>query len=440
MNNKEKLELAEWINDFALKSGADEAATLLSNSRDIEIEYRNKQLDKLQESTQNSLNLQLYANHRYSSHSTSDLRKDELKKFIQEAVAATKYLSEDQFRSLPDPKYYPTKTDIDLKLKDAGYDKIQSDERVKLVSEIEKEAMSVSDKIISTTAGYYDSYYENVRVHSNGFKGESNGTVFSVGAEVTVNDESGGRPEDWYYATTHFKNEIPSPEFLGKEAAKRALRKIGQKKIESGAYTMLVENRASARLLSVFSGAITARSIQQKSSFLDGMLDKKIASEKLTVIDNPFLESGMGSRIFDGEGIATKKRVIIEKGILKSYLIDNYYGKKLGWEPNGGSTSNIVLEYGDKSFDELLKTIDKGIIINGFIGGNSNSTTGDFSFGVVGLYVENGQVIKPINEMNISGNAKEVWNQLVELGNDPYTYSSWRIPSLLFDGIQFSGI
>lgn len=440
MNNKERLELAEWAVDYTLKSGANETGIAISNSRDIEIEYRNKKLEKLQESTRNSLNLQIYANHKYSSHSTSDLRKDELKKFIEEAVSATKYLSEDQFRSLPDPKYYPAQTNADLKLKDAQYDKVQSDERVKIASEIEKEAMAVSDKIISSTAGYYDTYYENVRVHSNGFKGESSGTVFSAGAEVTVNDEGGGRPEDWFYASTHFKDEIPSPEILGKEAAKRALRKIGQKKIESGKYTMLVENRTSSRLLSVFSGAITARSIQQKSSFLDGMLDKKIASEKLTVIDNPLLEKGMNSRLFDGEGIAAKKRIIIDKGVLKCYLVDNYYGKKLGWEPNGGSTSNIMLEYGSKSFDELLKTIDKGIVITGFIGGNSNSTTGDFSFGIVGLYVEKGQIIKPINEMNISGNAKEVWNQLVEIGNDPYAYSSWRMPSLLFDGIQFSGI
>ena len=203
---------------------------------------------------------------------------------------------------------------------------------------------------------------------------------------------------------------------------------------------MLVENRASGRLLSVFRWPMTARSIQQKSSFLDGMLDKKIASEKLTVIDDPSLQKGLGSRLFDGEGIAAKKRVMIEKGVLKNYFIDNYYGKKLGWNPTTASPSNVVFEYGSKSFDDLLKEIKKGIIINGFIGGNSNSTTGDFSFGIVGLYVENGQIVKPVNEMNISGNAKEVWNQLVEMGNDPYQYSSNLAPSMLFEGIQFSGI
>ena len=440
MNNKEKMELAEWAIEYSIKSGANESTVDISNSRNIEIEYRDRKLEKLQESTQSSMNLQIYTDNRYSSHSTSDLRKEELKKFIEEAVASTKYLTKDEFRSLPDPNFYPSKLDLDLNLTDSSYEKIDSASRVNLASEIEKGAMEISDLIISSTAGYYDRYYENIKILSNGFKGESAGTVFTAGAEVTVNDNKGGRPEDWFYATTRFGNELPSPNFLGSEAAKRALRKIGQTKIESGEYQMLVENRASGRLLSVFRGAMTARAIQQKSSFLDGMLDKKIASEKLTVIDDPFIKKGLGSRLFDGEGIAAEKRVMIDKGVLKNYYIDNYYGKKLGWDPTTAGPSNLVYEYGSKSFDELLKEIKKGIIISGFIGGNSNSTTGDFSFGIVGLYVEDGQIVKPVNEMNISGNAKEFWNQLVEMGNDPNQYSSNLVPSMLFDKIQFSGI
>jgi PmbA protein len=440
MNNKERLELANWSMKHALKSGANESVVSIYNSRDIEIEYRDKKIEKLQESTQSGLNLQVYFNHKYSSHSTNDLRKDSLAKFIEEAVAGTKYLTEDKFRSLVDPKYYPKDLAVDLKLHDESYEKIDSADRVRLASEIEEAAMSVSDQIISSTAGYSDSYYETTRLHSNGFMGETKGTSFSAGAEVSAKDIGGGRPEDYCYVSTRFRNEILSPDYLGKEAAKRALRKIGQKKIESGTYQMLVENRASARLLGIFSGAMTARSIQQKSSFLDGMLNKKIASEKLTMIDDPFIVKGLGSRLFDGDGIAAMKRVMIEKGVLKNYFIDNYYGKKLGWEPTTASPANIVLEYGNKSFDLLLKEISKGILVTGFIGGNSNSTTGDFSFGLIGMLVENGEIVKPVNEMNISGNAREVWNQLVELGNDPYLYSSYRVPSMLFEGIQFSGI
>jgi PmbA protein len=393
MNIKEKMELAEWAMNYALKCGANQSVVGVSNSRDIEIEYRDKKLDKLKESTENSLGLQIYANQKYSTHSTSDLRKDSLKKFIEEAVAATKYLSEDKYRMLPDPKLYPTKFDIDLKISDKSYEKIDSSSRVKMAAEIEKEAMALSDQIISTTAGYSDSYYEVVKVHSNGFKGSYNGTIFSAGAEVTVKDKDGGRPEDYCYATTRFLNEIPSPDILGKEAVKRALRKIGQTKIESGKYLTLVENRVSSRMLSVLSGAMSARSIQQKSSFLDGMLDKKIASEKLTVIDDPFIEKGLGSKLFDGEGLAAKKRVFIEKGVLKNFFVDNYYGKKLGWEPTTSSPGNILYAYGTKNLDAFIKDMKKGILINGFIGGNSNSKPAIFRLELSGFILRTGRLL-----------------------------------------------
>ncbi|MGE5432603.1 MAG: TldD/PmbA family protein [Syntrophomonadaceae bacterium] len=440
MNNKERLELAEWAMNYAIKNGANESSAVIYNSRDIEIEYRDKKLETMKESTRNSLSLQIYADKRYSGHSTNDLRKDSLEKFIQEAVAGTKYLTRDEFRALPDPKYYPLKTETDLGLTDPGYEKVEASERKKTASEIEQAATSESSMIISATAGYNDSYYEFVRVHSNGFKGEGSGTFFSAGASVTVKDNNGGRPEDWFYATSRFRNELPSPEVLGKNAAQRALKKIGQKKIESGIYDMLVENRAGSRLLYMLAEPLSARALQQKSSFLDGMLDKQIASEKLTVIDDPFVPGGFGSRFFDDEGIAAKKRVIVEKGILRNFYVDNYYGKKIGMEPNSGSTSNILFEYGTKSLDEMIKDQKRAILVNGFIGGNSNSTTGDFSFGIVGFLIENGEIVKPINEMNISGNAKEFWKNLAEIGNDPYPYRSMKIPAMAFTGVNFSGL
>jgi len=440
MNNKERLDLAQWATEYALTSGADEASVSISNRREIEIEFRDKKLEKLKESTQNSLSLNIYAQNRYSGHSTNDLRKDSLSKFIDEAVASTKYLTKDEYRSLPDPKYYPKKLEGDLKICDRSYDKIESANRVKMAAEIEAAAMAQSDQIISTTSGYSDVYSEGVRIHSNGFQGESEGTRFSAGAEVTVKGKEGDRPEDWYYASTRFHNDLPAPEILGEKAAKRALRKVGQDKIASGKYAMIVENRAGGRLLYMFARPMSARALQQKSSFLEGMLGQKIASEKFTVIDDPFLEKGMGSRFYDDEGLAAKKRIMIDKGVLRHYYVDDYYGRKLGMEPTTGGTSNLVFEYGTKSFEDMMKALKKGIVVTGFIGGNSNPTTGDFSFGITGLLVENGEIVQPINEMNISGNAKEFWNRLVAMGNDPNPYSSWRIPSMFFEDVQFSGI
>jgi PmbA protein len=439
MNNKERTALAEWVIKEAVKAGADEISAAIYNSRGIAVEYREKKLEKLQESSQNSLNLNVYANKKYSGHSTNDLKKESLQKFIEEAVASTNYLTEDEFRKLPEPKYYPEKTEVNLRVRDNDYEKIESPERLKIASGIEQIALGESDKIISVTSGYYDNYSEGVRVHSNGLSGEWNETSFTAGASVTVKDEN-SRPEDWFYATTRFYKDVPSPEIIAKSAVERALRKIGQKKIQSGKYPMIVENRAGARLFYMLYSPMTARAIQQKSSFLDGMLGQKIASEKLTVIDDPFLEKGLSSRFYDYEGLASKKRVMIEKGMLRNFYVDNYYGRKLGMEFTSGSPSNIIFEYGSKSMDDMIKDIKKGILVNGFIGGNSNSTTGDFSFGIVGLLIENGSIVHAINEMNISGNAKEFWNQLAEMGNDPYPYSSMRCPALLFDGVNFSGL
>jgi PmbA protein len=224
---------------------------------------------------------------------------------------------------------------------------------------------------------------------------------------------------------------------VGKEAAQRALRKIGQGKIATGKYDMVVENRSAARLFGDIIGVLSGRALQQKRSFLDGMLGQVIAAPILTVVEDPFVPAGAGSRLFDGEGIAARKRTVVEKGVLRTYYIDSYYGRKLGLEPTTGGPSNLVFEAGSK---DVVKGVGKGILVSNFIGGNSNSTTGDFSFGIMGFLIENGQIGRPVNEMNVSGNYKQLWKQLAALGNDPYPYGSWRIPSLHFSDVQFSGL
>jgi PmbA protein len=440
MTDNDRLKLAQWAMEQAIKGGAREAAVTISNAREVEVEYRDRRVENLKESTTNSLTLDLFVQDRYSSHSTNDMRTGSLSKLITEAIAATKYLAEDKSRSLPDPKYYPKSMDKELDLCDKSHAAVESSERKRIASEIEEAAAARSDKIISTTASYSDGSYELVKVHSNGFSGRANSTVFSAGASVTVKDPDGGRPEDWFYATTRFKNDLPSPETLGRNAADRALGRIGQKKIASGKYDMLVENRAGGRLVGMLIAAMAGRAIQQKQSYLDGMLLKKIAANKLSLTDDPWVKKGLGSRLFDGEALAAKRRRMIERGVLRNYYLDVCYSKKLETLPTSGSSSNLVFECGKKSPEQTIEDLNKAILVTGFIGGNSNSTTGDFSFGIIGHLIENGQVVAPVNEMNISGNAKEFWNSLVELCADPYTYSAWRVPTMLFESVSFSGV
>lgn len=439
MKMSERMDIAKWAMKKVLEYGGDEASVSLYNSRKIEIDVRDGELEKLKESTENSLSLDVYTDNKYSGHSTNNLDKNELDKFIKEAVASTKYLTKDEYRSLPDPKFYPKDMNEDLELYDEAYKNVTSTERLEKAKEIEEIAKAQSDNIISVTSGYSDNLYESILVHSNGFEGSRKGTSFSAGCEVTVRDGEKGRPSDWNWFTVIYHKDMPNAEEVAKKAVFLAERKIGQEKIDSGKYTMIVDNRTAGRILGLFQSPMTARALQQKNSFLEGKIGEQIASDKLTMIDDPFIKKGLGSRFYDGDGLATKKRTFIEKGVLKEYFIDNYYGKKIGMEPTIGSPSNIVLEYGDNDLDAIIKNSDKAIYVTGFIGGNSNSTTGDFSFGIVGQLVEGGKIIKPINEMNISGNTMDIWSKLTEVGNDPYPYSSWRMPTLVFADVDFSG-
>ncbi len=262
----EKTRLAEWVASLAKKDGADEVSVDINNRRDIDVEYRDGQLDKLKESKQNSLTLGVYSGNRYSSSSTNDLRRETLPDFIKNAIAETQYLGADQFRALPDPEYYPKETPGDLNVNDPGYEEITSEQRIDLSRKIEQSALSISDQIISVTSSYGDVYFEEVKLHSNGFSGSAKGTYFQMGASATVKDPDGGRPEDYCYLTVRHFKDLLDPEAIGKEAVERALAKVGQAKIASGRYPVLLENRVAGSLVARLLGPMSARAIQQKHS------------------------------------------------------------------------------------------------------------------------------------------------------------------------------
>jgi PmbA protein len=439
MNNKERMELAQWASNFAIKKGATEAAVAISRSRAVQVEVREQKLETIRESTENSLSLQIYSNNKYSGHSTNNLNKRQLETFITEAVEATQYLSPDTDRALPDPSLYPTDMATDLKLVDHSHGEVTPEFRVKTAMETEQLVRQGYDNILSATARFNDNTSEGVRVHSNGFAGEWANTFFGTSASLSIMD-AGARPSGSFYAGQRFLKNLPNSEEVAKKVLEDTLKQIGQEKISSGRYNMILDNRIAGGLFWRLFQPMSARNIQQKNSFLDGMLNQAIGSEHLTIIDDPLIVGGMASRHFDNEGIASRRRVLVDKGVLKSYLIDNYYGRKLGLVPNGGSTSNIIMAYGSKDQQQIIAAQNKAILVTSFNGGNANSTTGDFSFGVSGQLIEKGKIVKAVNEMNISGNFKNLWNDLIETGNDPYPYSSMQSPTLVFSNVDFSGL
>ena len=206
----------------------------------------------------------------------------------------------------------------------------------------------------------------------------------------------------------------------------RALRKIGQQKMKSES-TMIVDKTTANVLLSPLIDALYGSELQQKNSFLLNKLGEKIGSDKLNLADEPHLLKARGARYFDNEGVATEPRTIFESGVLKTYFIDTYNAKKMDVAPTISTPSVLIMQKGNKDLNGLIGNMHNGILVTGFNGGNCNSSTGDFSYGIEGFLVENGKMTTPISEMNITGNMVQLWASLVEIGNDPRPNSSWRI-------------
>ena len=442
MDTRECYQLARWAVARARDCGARDAAVDVVDEREIQVEFRDKQLEKLQESSRHALGISVYVNGRFSTQNTNDFRREPLSRFIEDAVALTKYLSEDPFRLLPDPKYYAGREKKDLEARDPGYEALTTPERIDAARRAAESAAAAaaSGRLVSVTAGFSDTLSRAVKVHSNGFEGDRERTSFSVYANPTLKDDQGKLVEEYTAGATRRRKDLPDAAKIGAEATERAARRIGQAKIRSEVTDMIVENRVGSQVLGALVGPLSGAALQQKQSYLEGQLGKKIGSELLTLIDDPFIPRGLGSRLFDGEGITSRRMPIVEKGVLKAYYIDSYYGRKLTMEPTTGSPSNLVLEGGAKSRDEIIRGVSRGIFVTGFIGGNSNPTTGDFSMGISGMLIENGRMARPVFEMNISGSLKTLWGSLTEVGNDPYVFSSWRVPTLRFSDVQFSGL
>jgi len=440
MTKKEKYVLAKWVVNYAVKNGSQEAKASVHESMSDSILVRNKKIDKLQQSTHSGLSLILFVDNKFSTHATNRLdSKKELKHFIKEAIAGTKFLAKDKFRSLPISElYFKKENKTDLKIYDKNYPNIDPQDKIKIVINLEKEVLDNDKRILSVTAGYSDHMSKGVIVTSNGFKENFANTSYNISVSVSVKGII-SRPNAFWSESAIFYKKLNTAG-IGKTALKRALDKIGQSKINSCQLPMILENRIASNCLAPLISALAAGEIQQNNSFLINKLEKKVCSDKLTLIDDPLIISGTASSQFDDEGLAMKKRIIFDKGILKTYFIDTYYGKKMGMTPNSGNTSNLVVTPGKRSMEDMISDLQKGILVTGFNGGNSNGSTGDFSYGIEGFLIENGKITKPVSEMNITGNMLELWQNLVEVGNDVYSDSSWRLPSLKFDNLDFSGI
>ena len=433
---KQLLETAAAAVAAAKQAGASDAFAAARREREVTFELRNGKLEKVQDSTSRELVIRLYAAGRYSSHVTTDLRVDRVKTFVANGVAITRALQRDEHRKLADRALHP-RGEPALDLVDPAVPKLDRERRLGWLREM-NERVAGAPKVISATSTVSDGSMIVAGVSSNGFEHAYESTSVGCSTDLTL-DDGEKRPEDWMGAWGRHVDELPALPGLADEALRRARARLGTRKGPTRRTTMIVDARAAANIIGRLLGPANAGAVQQERSFWRDKLGKPMVSKRLTIIDDPLIPRGLGSRPFDGEGLAAAKLPLIEAGVLKNFYVDTYYGSKLGMKPTTGSGSNRIVTLGTRGRDALIAGARDGVYVTGWLGGNMDSTTGDFSLGARGHLVESGQVGAPVGEMNVTGNIVELFSHLIELGNDPWVYSSTRAPTLVFENVQFSG-
>jgi len=438
---RDMLETARGGAALARRFGAQEAAAVAYRSRQVSVEWRDGKLEKIGESTTRGLALELFADGRWASVSTSDLRPEALARFVEDAVALTRKLEPDPFRALPDPALYAGQAAVALDLVDPAAESLSSARRRELCQRAEAAARGApgAERLVSVSTSFGDGLHESWRVHSNGFEGERRATDFWISALVSAKDEDGRRPEEWDAAGARHLATLPPAEEVGRRATERARARLGAKKAPSAVAALVVDGRAGGRLVSALLDPMGGGALQQRRSFLEGKVGADIGSRLLSLEDDPLQPRALGSRLFDSEGLAARRFPLFEEGRLRSYYLDTYYARKLGLAPTTRSTSNLAWRLGAAGPEELMRSVGDGFLVTGFLGGNSNATTGDLSLGMNGFRIRGGQRAEPVAEMNVSGNHLSLWRGLAAVGNDPYPWSPLRTPTLVFEGVELAG-
>ena len=445
---KEEIRLAEKSLETALRLGANKARVTLNKSLMELYGTLNGELDKVNHCLDRSMSVCLFVDGRFGSFSTNRLDEDELETFLAKSISTVRMLAEDPCRDLPDPSRTAkdASTGKELCLFDPSYPELTSEERLRMAMDASIFKARGEDGLISEEGEYSDSVFDSFVADSNGLRCRHTETSFEYGVEMTVLDKEGNRYSGyWWDSSPRLKNlQIGG---CGETALKRALAQIGPGKVPSGQYTMVVDSENASRLVTPLINALGGYALQQKNSFMLDTLGKRVFPEWMNLVDLPHAKGFTGSRLFDSEGVATKETPVIENGIVREYFINTYMSGKMGMDPTIEDVTRPVMlpctapglakpEKMDR--DSIMELVGDGILVTGFNGGNSNSATGDFSFGIEGFLFKDGKIVHPVREMLITGNFLTIWENLLAAGDDPRPCKSKLIPTLAFGKVFFS--
>ena len=427
--------IASQTIEYSKKLGATDVNVEVVHSISETVNLRNKQLDESNRSDSFAIGITTYINKKKSTISSSNLSKDNIKILTERCIETAKITPEDEFNSLPD-KELMAKNFESLDLYDECH--VPNNKKIDILKEAE-EAASKENKIINTETDFTENKSNFVLANSNGFINGYKTSNFNISC-VAVAKKDSQMERDYDFTTKRHFSDLINPKNIGESAAANTVKKLDPKKIKSEKIGIVFDKKISKGILNVLSSAISAGAISRGTSFLKNKIGEEIFPKSLNVIDDPKIKKGLGSKNFDSEGVETNNLKLIENGVLKSYLVDTYYGKKLNLKSNGrcGGTSNLYFENGSMPLETLLKSSKKNLYITETIGHGTNLVTGDYSVGANGFMVENGEFIYPVSEITIAGNFKDIFKNIT-LANDLEFKYSTNAPTLLVEGMIVAG-
>jgi PmbA protein len=443
-------ELSADVVRRAMKGGATAAEVVVRDGSEFSTTVRLGEVETLKESGSRSIGVRVFFGKRSASTWSSDLSMAGVDQMVRSALTLARITSEDPFAGIPEAEELGSiKGDLDLYYEDVY--SLSTADRIDYARRAENAAITADPRIQNSDGGSFDAATGvKVLANSHGFIGDYRRSYCSVAAVPIAQQEGSGMQRDYWFSVARTLQKLEAPEDVGREAARRTLRRLGARKVKTQRVPIVFDPLVAGSLIGHIFEAVNGDSVYRSASFLAGKLGEKIAGENVTIIDDGTMVGGFGSSPFDAEGVPTRRTVVVEKGVLNSYLLNTYTAKKLKMKTTGNASrglagtpgigaGNFFMDAGARSPKEIVADIKEGFYVTEFLGFGVNLVTGDFSRGASGVWIQNGELTFPVEEVTVAGNLRDMFNSVVEIGNDLEFRGSVACPTLRIDGMTVAG-
>jgi PmbA protein len=442
-------ELAEKVIKMAAARGAGGAECTATEGDEFSVTVRMGEVETLTEAGSRGIGLRVLNGKCVGSAYTSDLTEDGISRMVEAAIELSGVTTEDPFAGLPDRRDLG-KLDDDLQLFRPSVAELKADWKIGQATKAEAAALSADPRIINSEGGSYSTRLSRtVFANSLGFLGSYDSSTCSISA-VPVARDAASMQRDYWYSIARDADGLEAPEEVGRRAAERVLRRLGARKVPTQKVPVVFDQRVARSLVDNIFEAVTGDSVYRGESFLAGKLGQKVASEDVTIIDDGTIPALFGSSPFDDEGVPSRRTVVIERGILRSWLLNSYTGRKLSMRTTGNAArgitgnagvghGNIFLQPGSTRPGAIIESVQNGFFVTELIGFGVNTVTGDYSRGAAGMWIENGRLAYPVHEVTVASTLQEMLLGIEAIGSDLEFRGSVAAPTLLIREMTVSG-